>query len=86
MSLEGWIWTNEKKKKMISVEAELNILSSEQIWLTEADYILMVIFRKYRKISNIRHTKSPNLNVSRLGLQLSLHNILKPSVGRRMKM
>ena len=35
----------------------------------------------YRKISNIRRrTKSQNLNVSRLGLQLSLHNILKPSV------
>ena len=34
----------------------------------------------YRKISNIRDTKSQNINVSRLGLQLSKCNILKPSV------
>ena len=35
---------------------------------------------KYRKISNIRRTKSPNLNVSRLVLQLSLPNVMKPGV------
>ena len=35
---------------------------------------------EYCKISNIRSTKSQNLNVSRLGLQLSLRSILKPSV------
>ena len=40
----------------------------------------------YRKFSNIRCTKSQNLNVSHLGLQLSLRNILKPSVKWRMKM
>ena len=40
----------------------------------------------YRKISNIWRTKSQNLYVSRLGLQLSLCNILKPSVKLRMKM
>ena len=40
----------------------------------------------YRKVSNIRRTKPENVNVSRLGLQLSLRNILKPSVGWRMKM
>ena len=34
----------------------------------------------YRKISNIRRTKSPNLNVSRLTLQLSLPNPMKPGV------
>ena len=33
-----------------------------------------------RKISNIRRTKSRNLYVSRLGVQLSLWNKLKPSV------
>ena len=38
------------------------------------------IYRYYRKTSNIRRTKSQNLNVSRLGLQLSSHNTLKPSV------
>ena len=34
----------------------------------------------YRKISNIRRTISPNLNVSRLVLQLSLRNPVKPGV------
>ena len=33
----------------------------------------------YRKISNIRRTKPQNLNDSRLVLQLSLPNLLKPS-------
>ena len=40
----------------------------------------------YRKISNIRRTKSQNLNDSRHGLQLYLRNILKPGVKSRMKM
>ena len=40
----------------------------------------------YCKISNIRRTKLPNLNVSRLVLQLSLPNPMKPSVKSRMKM
>ena len=39
-----------------------------------------------RKSSNIRRTKSPNLNVSRLVLQLSLSNPMKPGVKSRMKM
>ena len=40
----------------------------------------------YRKISNISRTKYQNLNVSRLYLQLSLRNILKPIIKWRMKM
>ena len=40
----------------------------------------------YHKVSNIRLTVCQNLNVSRLGLQLSLRNMLKPSVKWRMKM
>ena len=40
----------------------------------------------YHKISNMRCTESQNLNVSRLVLQLSLHNLLKPGVKSRMKM
>ena len=40
----------------------------------------------YRKISNIRPTKFQNLNVSRLDLQLSLPNPLKPCFKSRMKM
>ena len=43
-------------------------------------------YSSYRKISNTRHTKSPNLNVSRLVLQLSLPNPMKPVVKSRMKM
>ena len=38
---------------------------------------------KYCKISNIRHTKSPNLIVSRLVVQLSLSNPMKPGVTSR---
>ena len=40
----------------------------------------------YRKISNIKRTKSPNLNVSRPVMQLSLPNPMKPGVKSRMKM
>ena len=40
----------------------------------------------YRKISTIRRTKSSNLIVSRLVLQLSLLNPLKPGVKSIMKM
>ena len=40
----------------------------------------------YRKVSNIRRTKSPNLTASRLVLQLSLPNPKKPGVKSRMKM
>ena len=35
---------------------------------------------KYRQFSNIKRTQSPNINVSRLVLQLSLPNPLKPGV------
>ena len=51
-------------------------------WMTRIHIYIYI----YHKISIIRRTKSQNLNVSRLGLQLSLHNILKPSVKWRMKM
>ena len=40
----------------------------------------------YRQISNIRCTKSQKLNVSRLVLQLSWPNLLKPCIKLRMKM
>ena len=40
----------------------------------------------YRQVSNIRRIDYQNLNVSRLGLQLSWCNILKPGVKPRMKM
>ena len=40
----------------------------------------------YRKISNIRRTESPNLNVSCLVVQLPLPNPMRPGVQSRMKM
>ena len=43
-------------------------------------------FRMYRQISIVRRTKFENLNVSRLDLQLSLSNTLKPGVESIMKM
>ena len=42
--------------------------------------------KMYRQFSNIRRTESPYLNVSRLILQLSLPNPLKPGVKLKMKM
>ena len=42
--------------------------------------------KHYRQISDIRRTKSQNLNVSRLALQLSLPNLLNPRIKLRMKM
>ena len=42
--------------------------------------------RDYRQVSNIRRTQSPNINASRLVLQLSLPNPLKPGVKLWMKM
>ena len=45
-----------------------------------------VVKQNYRQISNIRYTKSQNLNVSRLVLQLSLYGLLKSGVKSRMKM
>ena len=40
----------------------------------------------YRKTSSISRTKSQNFNASRLVLQLSLPNPLKPNVKSSMKM
>ena len=40
----------------------------------------------YRQFSNISRTQSPNINLSRLVLQLSLPNPLKPGAKLRMKM
>ena len=44
------------------------------------------LHNKYRKISNIRRTKSQNLNDSHLVLKSSLANLLKPGFKSRMKM
>ena len=49
-------------------------------------YQLHIPAFNYHEISDISGTKSQNSNISCLGLQLSLHNILKPGVKWRMKM
>ena len=53
---------------------------------SEREILLWFLMLTYRKIYNIRRTNSPNVNVSRLHLQLSLPNPMKPSVKSRMKM
>ena len=55
-------------------------------WCNTINRAGTVLTKKYCKISNIRCTKSQNLYASRLGLQLSLCNILKPGVKTIMKM
>ena len=46
----------------------------------------MTMLGSYHQTSIMSHTKSHNLNVSHLILQLSLHNLLKPGVKSRMKL
>ena len=56
------------------------------VWAWEIHYSLFALYDMYRKVSNIRRTKCHNLNDSRLVLQLSVSNPLKPSVKSIMKM
>ena len=60
-----------------------NVSNTSTVWF---NYFSKNKKKCYRKISNIRRTKSPSLNVSCLVLQLSLPNPMKPSVKSRMKM
>ena len=49
--------------------------------------VLWLQFKEiYHKVTDIRRTKSPNLNVSRLVLKLSSPNPMKPGVKSRTKM
>ena len=70
---------------MINVHICMQVGHSQPNWSDHKLWTTTVVMldwaaqnRSYRKISNIRRTNSQNLNVSRLGLQLSSHNILKP--------
>ena len=61
----------------------------EQIFTITDASKLRKLFDKchnYRKISNNGRTKSPNLNVTRLVMQLSLSNPMQPGVKSRMKL
>ena len=57
-------------------------------WTTSSTFNLHAscLNKWYCQTSNISHTKSQHLNVSRLILQLSLPNPLQPGVKSRMKM
>ena len=59
-------------------------------WITRMKYLVhqryLTSHHEHRKVSNITRTKSQNLNDSRLVLQLSMSNLLKPGVKSRMKM
>ena len=68
---------------VVSTESDVfpSSCHSHVIWLWQICYIrnfscinIYLHTDIYRKLSNIRFTKSPNLIVSHLGLQLSLHN------------
>ena len=56
------------------------------VWIMSVILFRSQYINSYRKISNIRRTKSPTLNVSRLVTQLSLPNSMQPGVKSRMKM
>ena len=63
---------------MIALEMMMVVKFSHFSWTTKTT--------TYRDISYIRRTKFQNLNVSRIALQLSLPNVLKPVDKLRMKM
>ena len=73
---------------MICQDGGSNGLQAEKIMTVKPHdnhlYISGLIYKltiqKYHKVSNIRRTKSQNLNDSRLILHLSLPNLLKPGV------
>ena len=62
------------------------ILTRLSYYLADSSRMLKESVFTYSKISNISRTKSPNLNVSRLVLQLCLPNPMKSGVKSRMKM
>ena len=72
--------------KLTSKETYLLITVWELIWWHQSHEGVSYIDRNYRKTSCISRTKSQNLNTSRLVMQLSLPNSLKPGVKSIMKM
>ena len=74
------LWTRTRKHKPSTPSSTMAGMSSGR------HCTLPYIYMMYRKISNISCTKFQNLNVSHLGLQWSLRNILKAYVKWRMKM
>ena len=86
---ECWIVEPEDQSKFVSI----TVLEMKLEKPCGPDYVslkkgMRCRWKKldYRRISNIRRTESPNLDVSRVVLQLSLPNPIKPGVKSRMKM
>ena len=73
---------------MASSFVDTNALPQPKLtyWQLDPQEQTVELETKYRQTSNISRTKSQNLNVSRLVLQLSLPNPLKPGIKSRMKM
>ena len=72
------------KDKYVGISCDIFLRGKKQ-GLTY-DKLTLIQVMAYRKTSSIIRTKSQNLNVSHLALQLSLPNPLKPNVKLRMKM
>ena len=71
---------------VLNAKTESLDLSCPSVHLWTESYPICIFHNNYRKTSSISRTKSQNLNVSHLILQLSLPNPLKPNVKLRMKM
>ena len=73
----------KNKSIFYSLRGELSLLSLEtQLAMHQLTHFTLM----HRQTSHMRRTKTQHFNVSRLILQLSLPNPLKPSVISRMKM
>ena len=65
----------------------ITLIHTLHYWINhEYHLITSSVCTTYRKISNIRRTKSQNLNDFHFVLKSSLPNLLKPGVKSRMKM
>ena len=78
------------KSKYICPQYNIEILMLQMFCFPKSICIILYVIQifpciMYRQISNIRCTKSSNISVSRLVLQLSLPNPLNPGVNWRMK-
>ena len=81
-----WILRNKSVKFPICLPLGLCKATASGLWKMMAistchmnpQSIMTEVFLNYRKVSNIRHTKSPNWNDSHLVLKSSLPNPLKP--------
>ena len=82
----GAIWLQGIPWARYMVSLDHNELKVQGAKAQKGGACIVILFHKYRKVSNISRTKSQNLNDSRLILQLSLPNWLKPGVKSWMKM